>query len=174
MKCTRPEGASRPSMTSAVPGLWRGDSDVEALSRTTSACRTRSWRTASIPGIAAISAESAVAWASSGPLNGGASEARTRTSNPERPRRSPNDTTRPCESRSMSNSNAPIAATPKMPSTDRAGWRTNPSHARRDARPTTGGPEPTPAGEEVSTRRSGWQRFQVGLTSRVIARRLPA
>jgi len=61
--------------------------------------------------------------ASDGPENGGASVARTRMSNPARSRRSRNDSTRPRDSSSMSNSSAPTAATPRIASALRAGWR---------------------------------------------------
>ena len=58
------------------------------------------------------------------PPGSGESVAVTRTSNPTLSSRSRNETTSPRDSSSMSNSSAPTAAIPMMPSAVRPGWRT--------------------------------------------------
>ena len=86
------------------------------------------------------------------------SVATTRTSYPALSRRSRNDTSRPDDSRSMSNNSAPITATPAIASAARAGSAVIVRHAR--ARAVIGGPATRRRGEAASTTRRGRRRRQ--------------
>ncbi len=76
-----------------------------------------------MPGNLATAAAAAVASFIRMPPGNGESVAVTRTSKPRLSSKSPNDTTRPRDSSSMSNSRAPTAAIPRIPSEVRPGCR---------------------------------------------------
>ena len=105
------------------------------------------------PGSLAICAAAPVASVRRMPPGSGESVAVTRTSKPTLSSRSRNDTTSPRDSSSMSNSSAPTAAMPMMPSAVRPGCRTRLLTAKIRALIDASTRSPRPAATTMTRRR---------------------